>query len=93
MAVFGVGVLLEAVYKLSAGVVPVAETMGVIGLLVLIGNGFCFLLPRSVSDFLIQPGPDVLVGAAIAGLFLRSAVTVLRESFGELRIVKSTTAS
>src|SRR3972149_11754766 len=44
MAAFGVGVLAEAVYKVTAAVVPVAETMGIIGLLVLLGNGLCFLL-------------------------------------------------
>lgn len=44
MAAFGVGVLAEAIYKMTAGVVPVAETMGIIGLLVLLGNGLCFLL-------------------------------------------------
>jgi cation diffusion facilitator family transporter len=51
MAIFGLGVMAEAVYKLSAGVVPSAETMGVIGLLVLVGNGLCFLmLYRHRSD-------------------------------------------
>jgi cation diffusion facilitator family transporter len=44
MALFGAGVLIEAVYKIAAGVTPAAETMGIIGLLVLIGNGVCFLL-------------------------------------------------
>jgi cation diffusion facilitator family transporter len=44
MAAFGIGVLAEAAYKVTAAVVPVAETMGIIGLLVLLGNGLCFLL-------------------------------------------------
>jgi cation diffusion facilitator family transporter len=44
MAVFGIGVLFEAIHKMVAGVVPVAETMGIIGILVLLGNGLCFLL-------------------------------------------------
>src|ERR687891_514666 len=44
MAMFGVGVLLEVTYKTISGIVPSAETMGVIGLLVLLGNGICFLL-------------------------------------------------
>jgi cation diffusion facilitator family transporter len=44
MAVFGVGVLIQAVHKLIVGVIPVAETMGIVGLLVLLGNGVCFLL-------------------------------------------------
>jgi Co/Zn/Cd efflux system component len=33
--------------------------------------------------------PDILVGAAISGLFLKSAFTVLRESFLELRVLRS----
>ena len=51
MALFGIGVLAEAVYKILAGVVPSAETMGIIGFLVLIGNAACFfLLFRHRSD-------------------------------------------
>lgn len=119
MAGFGVGVLAEAVYKMTAAVVPVAETMGIIGLLVLLGNGLCFLLLfRHRSDdlnlrstwlcsrndiianlavlvaamgvkVLDASWPDILVGAAIAALFLRSAFTVLSESFAELQKLKS----
>ena len=44
MAVFGIAVLGEAIYKMVAGIVPAAETMGIIGALVLLGNGLCFLL-------------------------------------------------
>jgi cation diffusion facilitator family transporter len=33
--------------------------------------------------------PDILVGAAIAALFLKSALTVLSESFSELRSLRS----
>lgn len=36
--------------------------------------------------------PDILVGAAIALLFLRSAFSVLRESLGELRMPAATVA-
>jgi Co/Zn/Cd efflux system component len=118
MAVFGIGVLIEAAYKLITGVVPAAETMGIIGLLVLIGNALCFfLLFRHRSDdlnmrsswlcsrndilanlsvLLAAAGvkifdsswPDILVGADIAALFIRSAVTVLGESFAELKKLK-----
>jgi len=119
MAVFGAGVLLEVVYKTISGIVPGAATMGIIGALVLLGNGICFLLLfRHRSDDLNMRStwlcsrndiianlsvliaaigvkvfdaswPDILVGAAIAALFLRSAFTVLRESFLELRILRS----
>ena len=119
MAAFGIGVLAEAVYKITAAGVPVAETMGIVGLLVLLGNGLCFmLLFRHRSDDLNMRStwlcsrndiianlsvlvaaigvkvfdaswPDILVGAAIAGLFLRSALTVLQESFAEMEKVKA----
>jgi cation diffusion facilitator family transporter len=119
MAVFGAGVLIEVVYKIVAGVVPVAETMGIVGLLVLFGNGLCFLLLfRHRSDdlnmrstwlcsrndimanaavlvaaagvkVLNSAWPDIVVGAAIAALFLRGAFTVLGESFAELQRLRS----
>jgi cation diffusion facilitator family transporter len=51
MALFGFGVLAELIYKVIAGVLPNAETMGIVGLLVLIGNAVCFfLLFRYRSD-------------------------------------------
>lgn len=51
MAVFGLGVLMEVAYKLLAGAVPNAATMGIVGVLVLVGNGVCFLfLLRHRSD-------------------------------------------
>lgn len=119
MALFGVGVILEGAYKAMSGVVPSAETMGVIGILVLLGNGICFfLLYRHRSDDLNMRStwlcsrndivanlsvlaaaagvkiygaswPDILVGGAIAALFLRSSFTVLREAVSELRVLKS----
>ncbi len=119
MAVFGAGVLIQAFYKTTAGALPIAETMGVVGLLVLLGNGLCFfLLSRHRSDDLNMRStwlcsrndiianlsvlvaalgvkifdaswPDILVGASIAALFLKSAFTVLRESFLELRLLRS----
>ena len=118
MAVFGVGVLLEVIHKTISGIVPSAETMGVIGVLVLLGNGICFLLLfrhrsddinmrstwlcsrndiiANVSVLVAAIGvkmsnsgwPDIVVGAAIAALFLKSALTVLAESFAELRKLK-----
>ena len=123
MAVFGIGVLFEAIHKVVAGVVPVAEIMGIIGILVLVGNAVCFfLLYRHRSDDLNMRStwlcsrndiianlsvllaaaavklfnsgwPDIVVGAAIAALFLKSALTVLRESFEELYKLKSGAAA
>jgi cation diffusion facilitator family transporter len=119
MAVFGIGVLFKAAHKMVAGIVPVAETMGVIGILVLLGNGVCFLLlfRHRVDDlnmrstwlcsrndiianlsvlaaaigvkFLDSSWPDIVVGGAIAALFIKSAFTVLRDSFGQLRTLRS----
>ena len=112
---FGAGVLVEVVHKIITGVVPVAETMGIIGLLVLLGNGLCFfLLFRHRSDdlnmrstwlcsrndimanaavlvaaagvkVLNSAWPDIVVGGAIATLFLKTSFGVLQESFAELR--------
>ena len=119
MAAFGVGVLAQGIYKMLLGIVPTAETMGIIGTLVLLGNGICFLLLyRHRSDDLNMRStwlcsrndilanlavlvaaagvalfnsswPDILVGAGIAGLFLKSAFTVLGESFSELQKLRS----
>jgi cation diffusion facilitator family transporter len=123
MAVFGVGVLIEAAYKTIAGVVPVAEIMGIIGSLILLGNGVCFLLLyRHRSDdlnmrstwlcsrndiianlsvlvaavavkLLDSSWPDIVVGGAIAILFLRGAFTVLSESLAELQNTKTSSQS
>lgn len=119
MALFGIAVLLEAVYKTIAGVIPAAEVMGLVGVLVLLGNGFCFvMLYRHRSDDLNMRStwlcsrndiianvsvlaaaaavtifnshwPDVIVGVSIAALFVKSAFTVLGESFAELHKLKS----
>jgi cation diffusion facilitator family transporter len=119
MTVFGVGVLIEALHKMATSVMPVAETMGVIGFVVLLGNGLCFfLLFRHRSDDLNMRStwlcsrndiianlsvlvaaagvrvfqsswPDIVIGAVIAALFLRSAFTVLSESVTELQKLKS----
>jgi cation diffusion facilitator family transporter len=118
MVVFGIGVLIEAVYKMLGGQLPSYETMGVIGLLALLANAFCFLLLyRHRSDNLNMRStwlcsrndvianaavllsaigvylsrslwPDVIIGAAIAILFLKSASTVLQESLFELRSIR-----
>jgi Co/Zn/Cd efflux system component len=119
MALFGLGVLVDLIYKMVLGIVPSAETMGIVGALVLFGNSVCFLLLlRHRSDDLNMRStwlcsrndiianisvlaaafgvsifhsawPDILVGAAIAALFLKSAFTVLRESIAELRTARS----
>ncbi|KAF0190571.1 MAG: cation efflux protein [Gammaproteobacteria bacterium] len=44
MAAFGIFVLTEAVYKIAMPMVPVAETMGIVGLLALAANLACLRL-------------------------------------------------
>jgi len=44
MAVFGLGVFVQVVIKVSQGLVPVAEVMGLFGALALIANVFCLIL-------------------------------------------------
>ncbi len=52
MAAFGVGLLVQAVVKLLAGLAPSAEIMGGIGLVALIANAVCLALlwPRRTDD-------------------------------------------
>jgi cation diffusion facilitator family transporter len=51
MATFGAGILAEAGLKLSRGLVPAAETMGIVGVLALAANGTClYLLGRHRGD-------------------------------------------
>ena len=114
MAAFGAGVLIEALLRLRAGLVPAAPVMLGVGALALAANTLCFLLLwrhrgddlnlRSTwlcsrNDLIANAAvlaaalcvaasgslwPDVAVGVGIAALFLRSAVTVLRDASGEL---------
>jgi cation diffusion facilitator family transporter len=118
MIVFGIGVMIEAVYKALSGQVPGYETIGIIGLLALLANAFCFILLYrhrgdnlnlrstwlcSRNDVIANAAvlvaalgvylskslwPDVIIGVAIAALFLKSASTVLRESILELRTIR-----
>jgi cation diffusion facilitator family transporter len=116
MAVFGLFVLGQAVYKILFPRVPVFEAIGVIGVLALAANGLCLFLLWShraddinmqsvwlcsrndiianVSVLFAALGvwlsgsgwPDVIVGVALAVLFVHSALSVLRRAMAELRI-------
>ena len=118
MAGFGFFVLGQAIYRIAYPQLPVFEAIGVIGLLALAANSFCFyllwrhrtddinmssvwlcsrndiianisVLFAAVGVWLTHSGwPDILVGLALAALFLRSALFVLREALGELRSIK-----
>jgi Co/Zn/Cd efflux system component len=119
MAVFGLFVLGQAVYRIVFPQVPVFEAIGAIGLLALAANSICFvLLWRHRADdinmssvwlcsrndivanisvlfaaagvWLTDSGwPDILVGLALAALFLRSALFVLRGVITELRAINA----
>lgn len=123
MLAFGVGVLLEAVYKVFNPVVPNAELMGTIGALALFFNLICFgllyrhrsdnlnmsstwlcsrndliantgvLLAAAASYWLTSRWPDIAVGTLIAGLFLHSSASVLKEALEELRKPTPTSVS
>jgi len=108
MAAFGVGVLVQVIFKVAGGIVPAADVMGGVGLLALTANVLClFLLWRrrgddinmrsawlcSRNDVMANGGvliaaaavaltgsmwPDIVVGLAIAAIFVTSAVGVIR---------------
>ena len=114
MAVFGLGVLGQAVYKLFVPETPAAALMGITALVALAANGVClYLLARhrgddinmrstwlcSRNDIVANTGvilaagatalthsmwPDLLISLVIVAVFLRSAYTVLTESWREL---------
>lgn len=114
MATLGVGVLVQAAFRLQSGETPTASTMAMFAGLALAANALCFVLLyrhrthdanlRStwlctrndlianvavlVAAFVVgwtgSFWPDLIVGAAIAALFLRTSVTVVRDAIGEL---------
>ena len=114
MAVFGLGVLGQAVYKLFVPETPTASLMALTAVVALAANSVClYLLTRhraddinmrstwlcSRNDIVANSGvilaagataltssilPDVLISLVITGVFLRSAFTVLTESWREL---------
>lgn len=115
MAVFGLFVLGQAIYKILFPQLPAFEAIGAVGLLALAANGVCFVLLwkhraedinmssvwlcsrndiiANIAVLFAAAGvwlahsawPDILVGLALAALFLRSALHVLREALAELR--------
>lgn len=110
MALFGLFVLGQAVYKVLHPETPEYGIVGIIGMLALVANATCLYLlwrhraedvnMRSVwlcsrNDIIANLGvigaagavwyfgsqwPDLLVGLAISGLFLRSALHVFRDA-------------
>ena len=81
MAAFGVGVLVQVVVKLLAGLTPSAEIMGGIGLLALIANAVCLALlwPRRTDDINMRSAWVCSlndVGANVAVLVAGAAVAL-----------------
>lgn len=118
MAVFGLFVLGQAIYKILFPHVPAFETIGAIGLLALAANSLCLaMLWRHRTDDINMSSvwlcsrndivanisvlfaaigvwgtnsgwPDIMVGLALASLFLRSALFVLCGAISELQVIK-----
>ena len=81
MAAFGVGVLVQVVVKLLAGLTPSAEIMGGIGLVALIANAVCLALlwPRRTDDINMRSAWVCSlndVGANVAVLVAGAAVAL-----------------
>ena len=115
MAIFGIGVLFQSVYKFVAGGIPESHFMFLMSALALIANASClFLLSRHKADDINMRStwvcsrndiianasvflaaalvaitqsklPDVVVGLLITGIFLKSAISILKDSYRELR--------
>jgi len=115
MAIFGIGVLYQSIYKFIAGGVPESHFMFMMSVLALIANGSClFLLSRHKSDDINMRStwlcsrndiianssvfiaaalvaithsklPDIVVGLLITSIFLKSAISILKDSYAELR--------
>lgn len=115
MAVFGLGVLFQSIYKFLTGALPASHFMFFMGAIALASNASCLLLlSRHKADdlnmrstwlcsrndiiantsVLLAAGlvavtqskwPDVVVGLLITSIFLKSAVSILRAAYRELR--------
>ena len=115
MAGLGVGVLVEAGFRLRAGDLPLASAMAGFAGFALVVNALCFaalyshrsddanlrstwLCTRNdiaanvavigAAAIVARTGsrwPDLVVGVAIAALFLRTAVSVIRQALSEIR--------
>ena len=115
MAIFGIGVLFQSIYKFIAGGVPESHFMFFMSALALIANASCLLLlTRHKSDDINMRStwlcsrndiiantsvfiaaalvaithsklPDIVVGLLITSIFLKSAISILKDSYEELR--------
>ncbi len=122
MAVFGIGVLYQSIYKFIAGGIPESGYMFFMSALALIANASClFLLSKHKADDINMRStwlcsrndiianssvflaaalvaithsklPDIIVGLLITSIFLKSAISILKDSYTELRQPDGTTS-
>lgn len=115
MAIFGIAVLFQSIYKFLVGGIPESHFMFLMSALALVANVSCLLLlSRHRSDdinmrstwlcsrndiianssvflaailvaFTQSKLPDVVVGLLITTVFLKSAISILKDSYRELR--------
>jgi Co/Zn/Cd efflux system component len=89
MAAFGIGVLVQVVVKIMAGVVPSAEVMGGIGVLAIVANGTCLaLLWRHRTDDINMRSAWICslndVGGNAAVLVASAAVALTRSGWPDI---------
>jgi Co/Zn/Cd efflux system component len=89
MAAFGVGVLVQVVVKLLAGLIPSAEIMGGIGLLALVANATCLglLWSRRADDINMRSAWICSlndVGANVAVLVAGAAVALSNSGWPDI---------
>jgi len=116
ITLFAFFVLGEAINKMISDILPMAKTMGTIGIIALAANFSCLLLLLKHRDddinmhstwicsrndiianisilvaavlvsYFNSKWPDIIIGVFIAVVFLKSSVSILTESFKELKV-------
>ncbi len=116
MAIFGIGVLIQSIYRFLAGGIPESHFMIIMSVIALIANASClFLLSSHKTDDINMHStwvcsrndiiantsvflaaafvavtqsklPDIIVGLLITTIFLKSAISILKASYKELRL-------
>lgn len=122
MAIFGIGVLIQSIYRFLTGGIPESHFMFIMSVIALIANASClFLLSRHKTDDINMHStwvcsrndiiantsvflaaalvavtqsklPDIIVGLLITTIFLKSATSILKASYKELRLPKTDTS-
>jgi len=77
-------ILVLTVLRFFDGATPDAQTIGSVGLLALLANVTSVLILLRWRDGTGSAWPDLLVGALLAGLFLRSSSAIFSQALSEL---------